>query len=105
MKSNTIYLIMCAFVFVGCAKKQFHLQKSEVVPLNSISLDVYHSKNEKNRIESVLNSKVTNKLEIILDKKKYESTLLKSILDTIKGNYSFEIDNNKNLLKINRIHQ
>ncbi|WP_310380185.1 hypothetical protein [Flavobacterium sp.] len=105
MKNSIIYLILIILFCVGCAKRQYHLKKNEIFLSNAISLDAYQSNFEKNNVKSVMNSNKFNKMNIILDGKVYESTLFKSIMDTIKGSYGFEIDNNKKILIINRIQK
>jgi hypothetical protein len=103
-KNNSIFLIPILLFISACAEKKIHLKKERTNSFHSIPLDAYESNNEKNRVKSVLSSDKSNNMRIILDGKEYESALLKSILDTINGNYSFDIDNTKKILKIKRFN-
>lgn len=67
---------------------------------NSISLDAYVSKDETNRIRSIINSKESNKIN--LDGKEYDISMFKSIVDTIEGEYSIKVDNKKKIVTIIR---
>lgn len=103
-KNNSVFLIPILLFISACVEKKIHLIKERANTFHSIPLDAYESNNEKNRVKSVLSSDKSNNMRIILDGKEYESDFLKSILDTIKGNYSFDIDNTNKILKIKRFN-
>jgi negative regulator of sigma E activity len=54
-----------------------------------------------NRIRSIINSKESNKIN--LDGKEYDIVQFKSIVDTIKGEYSLKVENSKKIVRIIRI--
>jgi hypothetical protein len=64
---------------------------------NSISLDAYEGNDGSNRIRSIINSKESNKIN--LDGKEYDIVQFKSIVDTIKGEYSLKVENSKKMLE------
>jgi hypothetical protein len=57
--------------------------------------------NDSNRIRSIINSKESNKIN--LDGKEYDIVQFKSIVDTIKGEYSLKVENSKKIVRIIRI--
>jgi hypothetical protein len=101
MKKNIIYLILITLLAIGCAQKKITLKKEVINSYNSLSLDAYESSDETNRIRSIINSKDSNKIN--LDGKEYDITLFKSIVDTIKGEYSIKVDNSTKTVRIIRI--
>ncbi|RBN49050.1 hypothetical protein [Flavobacterium psychrolimnae] len=100
MIKNIIYCTLIILLTIGCAQKKYHLKKDLINSSNSISLDAYESKYETNRIKSRINSIGYNKIS--LDGKEYDITMFKSIVDTIKDDYSIEVDNSKKIVKIIR---
>lgn len=103
MKKNIIYLSLIILVTIGCAQKKNLLKKEVINSSNSISLDAYESTDGTNRIRSIINSKESNKIN--LDGKEYDITLFKSIVDTIKGEYTIKVDSSAKIVKIIRIRQ
>lgn len=100
MKKNIIYYTVIIVLTIGCAQKRFSLKKDVINSSNSISLDAYESKDETNRIRSIINSKESNKIN--LDGKEYDISMFKSIVDTIEGEYSIKVDNKKKIVTIIR---
>jgi hypothetical protein len=100
MKKNIIYYTVIIVLTIGCAQKRFLLKKDVINSSNSISLDAYESKDETNRIRSIINSKESNKIN--LDGKEYDISMFKSIVDTIEGEYSIRVDNKKKIVTIIR---
>jgi|TARA_R110002033_G_scaffold130091_1_gene170700 hypothetical protein len=100
MKKNIIYYTVIIVLTIGCAQKRFPLKKDVINSSNSISLDAYESKDETNRIRSIINSKESNKIN--LDGKEYDISMFKSIVDTIEGEYSIKVDNKKKIVTIIR---
>jgi len=84
-----------------CAQKKKLIKKEVINTSNSISLDAYESSNGTNRIRSIINSKESNKIN--LDGKEYDIALFKSIVDTIKGEYSIKVDNSSKIVRIIRM--
>ncbi len=101
INKNTIYCIFIIILTTGCAQKKAPIKKNVINMPNSISLEAYESKDESNRIKSIINSKESRKIN--LDGKEYDITLFKSIVDTIKGKYSIKVDNNDKIIKIIRL--
>jgi hypothetical protein len=81
-----------------CTEK--FILKKVINSSNSISLDAYEG-NGSNRIRSIINSKESNKIN--LDGKEYDIVQFKSIVDTIKGEYSLKVENSKKIVRIIRI--
>ncbi|TDE04198.1 hypothetical protein [Flavobacterium sandaracinum] len=103
MKKNIIYITLIILLTIGCAQKKNLLKKEVINSSNSISLDAYESTDGTNRIRSIINSKESNKIN--LDGKEYDITLFKSIVDTIKGEYTIKVDSSAKIVKIIRIRQ
>jgi hypothetical protein len=101
MKKNIIYIPLIILLTIGCAPKKIILKKEVINSSNSLSLDAYESSDGTNRIKSIMNSKEPTKIN--LDGKEYDIDLFKSIVDTIKGEYSINIDNNKKIVRIIRM--
>ena len=101
MKKNIIYFTLIILLTIGCAQKKNLLKKGVINSSNSISLDAYESSNGTNRIRYIINSKESTKIN--LDGKEYDIALFKSIVDTIKGEYSINVDNNKKIVRIIRM--
>jgi hypothetical protein len=102
MKKNIIYFTLIILLTIGCAQKKNLLKKEVINSSNSVSLDAYESRDGTNRIRSIINSKES--IKINLDGKEYDVTLFKSIVDTIKGEYSINVDNSKKMVRIIRMH-
>lgn len=100
MKKNTIYLILITLLAIGCAQKKNTLKKEVINSSNSVSLDAYQSSDGENRIRSIINSKDSNKIN--LDGKEYDIALFKSIVDTIKCEYSIKVENSTKIVRIIR---
>ena len=101
MKKNIIYFTLITLLIIGCAQKKFILKKEVINSSNSISLDAYEGNDGSNRIRSIINSKESNKIN--LDGKEYDIVQFKSIVDTIKGEYSLKVENSKKIVRIIRI--
>jgi hypothetical protein len=52
-------------------------------------------------VRFIINSKESNKIN--LDGKEYDIVQFKSIVDTIKGEYSLKVENSKKIVRIIRI--
>jgi hypothetical protein len=102
MKKNIIYFTLIILLTIGCAQKKNLLKKEVIHSSNSVSLDAYESRDGTNRIRSIINSKES--IKINLDGKEYDVTLFKSIVDTIKGEYSINVDNSEKMVRIIRMH-
>ncbi|MFT5713512.1 MAG: hypothetical protein ACI9WT_000047 [Flavobacterium sp.] len=102
MKKNIIYFTLIILLTIGCAQKKNLLKKEVINSSNSVSLDAYESRDGTNRIRSIINSKES--IKINLDGKEYDVTLFKSIVDTIKGEYSINVDNSEKMVRIIRMH-
>jgi hypothetical protein len=102
MKKNIIYFTLIILLTIGCAQKKNLLKKEVINSSNSVSLDAYESRDGTNRIRSIINSKES--IKINLDGKEYDVTLFKSIVDTIKGQYSINVDNSEKMVRIIRMH-
>lgn len=89
-----------AFVLlaVGCAPKKNSIDARS---WKTTSLDAYSAgANEKNLIQSIINSDSSNQAIVELDQVKYKITKLNSITDTLKGKYSLKIEKNENFQTI-----
>jgi hypothetical protein len=81
-----------AFVFlaIGCAPKKNSI---DTTSCKTTSLDAYSAgANEKNLIQSIINSDSSNQTMVELDKVKYKITQFNSIIDTLKGKYNVKIE-------------
>lgn len=96
------YLLYTNYTFNNrmCTEKK-SFKKEVINSSNSLSLDAYESSDGTNRIKSIINSKESTKIN--LDGKEYDIDLFKSIVDTIKGEYSINVDNNKKIVRIIRM--
>jgi hypothetical protein len=100
MKKNIIYFTLITLLATGCAQKKSILKKDAIYSSNSISLDAYESSDATNRIRSIINSKESNKFN--LDGNEYDIDQFKSVVDTIKGEYSLKVDSSKKIVRIIR---
>jgi hypothetical protein len=78
---------------VGCAPKKNSIDTSS---WKTTSLDAYSAgADEKNLIQSIINSDSSNQTMVELDQVKYKITQFNSITDTLKGKYSLKIEKMK----------
>lgn len=87
---------------IGCAQKKMVLKKEVLDSSNSISLDAYENGDGTTRIRSILNSKESTTIH--LDGKAYEIAVFKSIIDTLKGEYTIKVDTSKKMVRLIRMH-
>ena len=102
MKQNIIYFTLMLLLTIGCAQKKMVLKKEVLDSSNSISLDAYESGDGTTRIRSILNSKESTTIH--LDGKEYDIAVFKSIIDTLKGEYTIKVDNSKKMVRLIRMH-
>ena len=101
MKQNIIYFTLMLLLTIGCAQKKMVLKKEVLDASNSISLDAYENGDGTTRIRSILNSKESTAIH--LDGKEYDIALFKSIIDTLKGEYTIKVDNSKKMVRLIRM--
>jgi hypothetical protein len=90
-------------ILSGCTSKKNTVDTKH---WETINLDAYSGGvNEKNRIQSILNSDTGKQTILELDKINYKIVQLNSITDTIKGKYDLKIEKNENyqIIKIVRL--
>jgi hypothetical protein len=90
--------LMISFLLIailsGCTSKKNSINKNS---WETINLDAYSAgTNEKNLIESILNSDTGKQTMVELDKVKYKLEQFNSITDTLKGKYDLQIEKKEN---------
>ena len=82
-----------AVLAIGCAPKKNSIDTRswKTTNLNAYSGGV----NERNLIQSIINSDSSNQTLVELDQVKYKITQLNSITDTLKGKYNLKIEKNE----------
>ena len=90
MKKKIIYIVLVLVFIISCTTQKSSINKDIINSYNAIYLDANEDNDVAKKIKFVEHGFL--KYQINFNQKRYDISLLKSITDTIKGDYIFKID-------------